>query len=507
MRKILLLSAICCSLAFTADDQPTLAKSVTDNFIRQVSNANDGGETGEQVAWNWNYTLSSLMQACKNWPTDTWLAPTEKALNMMADKMATGPDGYKGFIGPYIYDNNFWADCHVGDAILVKHLLAFAEIIHDNPDLKEKYGESAKRFVDIAKRDLIEKWEKRGTFFVDGPFAGYTEWNMFCNPGELDKWTANNNVRGEGATTPSIPFNKDMDMAVCMLQIHRITGEQIYRDNAQKIYDRFKASINRFDGAATWNYWEPTWPGDIVNLKNPNHKILAHWVDTHPFRPYQAGELHNVVYAYNMGVTFTDEDIKRFITTNLRFMWNGDKENPIWNNSNSTLPGIGQPEDGFSKAGTVWTALAPFDSTIREISLNVLNESDIIPRTALEKLPSPAFERKFRPEAKVEDFAWMKDIKESKGQSFALVITSVVEPEKTTVIFSKSHAPRSEANIYARPLAGGERKLIKTIPNFGGSEQFAYEWDCMIDGKRTPGEYVIIWDYMDGERAFPVTLK
>jgi len=507
MRKIFFLSALCCSLAIAADDHPELAKSATENFIRQISDAEDGGSTGEQFAWNWNFTLSRIMQGCKNWPTDTWLAPTEKALNMMAAKMAKGPDGYKGFIGPYIYDANFWTDVHVGDAILFKHLLTFAEIVHDNPDLKEKYGESAQKFLELAKRDLIEKWEKRGTFFVDGPFAGYIEWNMFCNPGEMDKWTVNNQVRGEGSTTPSIPFNKDLDMAVCMLQIHRLTGEQVYRDNAQKIYDRFKASLNRFDGAYTWNYWEPTFPGDIVNLKNPNHKILAHWVDTHPHRPYQAGELHNVVYAYNMGVTFTDEDIKRFIGTNLRFMWNGDKESPIWNNSNVKLPGAGQSAEGFSKAGTVWTALAPFDATIREIALNVLKESEIVAITALEKLPPPAFERKFRPDAKVEDLAWMKDIKESKGQSFAAVITSVVEPEKTTVIFSKSHAPRTEANIYARPLAGGERKLVTTIPNFGGSQQFAYEWDGKIDGKRLTGDYVIIWDYMDGERAYPVTLK
>ena len=212
------------------------------------------------------------------------------------------------------------------------------------------------------------------------------------------------------------------------------------------------------------------------------------------------------VYAYDCGVTFTEEDIKKLIRTNLHFMWNGDKENPEWRNNVSQIPGGNA--DKPAPAGSVWPSLARFDATIRDLSLRELKQDNLIARTALEQLPPPSFARKYKPDAMVEDFAWMKDVKESKGQTFALVIPSVVEPDQSTVILSKAHAPRSEANIYVHPATGGERHLIASTPRkLGEGEQFAHEWDGKIDGKRLKGDYVIIWEYMDGERAFPVTLK
>lgn len=513
MKKALfLLIMLCGVLARAADDQPDLATRLTERFMHQLSQTPDG-QSGEPIAWYWAYSLGSIMQGCKNWPTDTWMAPTEKALHAMVAKMAKGPDGYMGFIGPYIYNQTLWADVHVGDSILIKPMLTFAEIVHDNPALKEKYGESAKKFIGIARRDLIEKWEKRGTFHVDGPFAGYREWNMYCNPDDIaGEWFADEAARHEGRPPMSIPFNKAMDMGVCMLQLYRITGEAPYREKAEKIFNRFKAGINRFDGACTWNYWEPIAPKDILDLNAPDYKILTHWVGTHAYRDYQAGELAHVVYAYNMGVTFTEDDMKRFVATNLRFMWNGDKENPKWVNSTSTLPGYKQAEPSKAYptwAGCVWSALAPFDATIRDLSAKALPTDDIVAQTAFKKLcETPvSYVRTFRPDAKVEDFPWMSGIKESKGQMFAAAVPSVVGAGKTTVLFAKTDAPRSEARIYARPLAGGERALFTTIPKMGDGVQFAYEWDCTIDGKRTPGEYVIIWEYMGGERAYPLTIK
>jgi len=499
--------ALATTVALAADDHADMAKRDTDWIYAQIAKAPDGGETGEQVAWNWNASLNNLTQAIKNWPTDAWMAPAEKIHNAIIDKMATGPDGYRGFIGPYIYNGKeYWCDVHVGDALLWKHILTFSEVVHDNPELKANYGASARKFVDTAKRELIEKWEKRSTFHVDGPFAGYHEWNQFCKPGELDKWFTQDDPRNEGCPIPSVPFNKDMHMAECMLQIYRVTGDETYRDKAQKVFDRFKAALNRFDGAYTWNYWEPTSPKDIDNIANPNNKILTHWVDAHPHRPYMRGEVAMCVYAYDCGVTFTEEDIRKLIRTNLHFMWNGDKENPTWRNCTAFVPGCnaGEPSPG----GSLWPSLAPFDATIRELYAATLKENDIIARAALDKLPPPSFKRKYKPDAVVEDFPWMKDVKESKGQTVALVIPSVVEADQSTVILSKANAPRSEAKIYVRPAAGGERHLIAATPRpLGQGEQFAHEWDGKIDGKRLKGDYVIIWEYMDGERAFPVTLK
>ena len=101
---------------------------------------------------------------------------------------------------------------HVSDAILCGHALTFAMIVHNKPELSEKYRKSYDRFIAIAKKDLIEKWEKRGTFVVDGPFAGYSESTMFCKPNDMKNWFEQASARPNNAPAPSLPFNKALDM-------------------------------------------------------------------------------------------------------------------------------------------------------------------------------------------------------------------------------------------------------------------------------------------------------
>ena len=64
----------------------------------------------------------------------------------------------------------------------------------------------------------------------------------------------------------------------------------------------------------------------------------------------------------------------------------------------------------------------------------------------------------------------------------------------------------SPVDIFVRPLKGGKETLIAT-QQMGNGIQLFYVWDGKIDGKRTKGEYVIIWKYRGGERAYPFTLK
>jgi len=490
----------------TVDDKPELKQKETAELAKKLEAIPDGGATGEQVAWNLNWFLGPVLRKCDT-ATDDWLEPTERILNMLADKMAVGPDGYKGFIGPYIYnEKEHWCDVHVGDAILIEHMLHFASIIHHNSHLKEKYGKSADRFVGIAKKDLFEKWEKRGTFIVDGPFAGYREWNMFCKQGDIEgEWYVDDNARGQGTVFPSLPFNKAIDMAYCMLQLYEITGEKIYKEKAEKVFNRFKAGLNPFQGAYTWNYWEPVAPEDININSARNERILTHWVGTHPYRNYQAGEIEKVVYAYNMGVTFTDADIRRFVNTNLKFMWNGDLSKPEWENSNSKLPGYKKPPPSIdypTTAGIQWDALSQFDTTILLLKRAANNNDRRIPEDNVE---IKGFVRQYNPKATVKEPVWMKGIGESAGQMEAIVIPSVVPAGKNTVILSKADAEMSPVEIWVRPLKGGKPVLI-TTQQMGNGIQLFYVWDGKIEGKRTPGEYVIIWKYMGGERAYPVTL-
>ncbi len=509
-------SMLCFALAFAAaltaravNDYPSQAKRITDNMLRQIERVPDGGVTGEQTAWNWNYTLGNeILPACETFQTDTWMAPTEKILNAMADKMSAGPDGYKGFIGPNIYDGKLHCDVHVGDSILIDHMLRFAMIVKDNPKLQKKYGKSAARFIEIAKKDLIEKWNKRGTFATDGPFACYLDNDLFRKAGEKEFFQQKeDNKRSRHA----LPFNKSLDMASCLLRLYYLTGDKQYRDDAEKICNKVKASMNRFQNAYTWNYSEPFSRYDVYP-KGEYNRLTHHWVDTHPYRDYQAGEVSKMVLAYNMGVTFTREDMQRLVNTNLKLMWNGDKKNPKFVNSNAKLPGYRKPAPSKAyptTAGCLWSALAQFDPTIRELAEKSIRPNDVISKAAMAKLCKnpPSYTRKYFPDAKVEDFPWMKGIKESGGQMFAVAIPSVVEPGKDTAIYSKAlKSPRENVDVFVRPLNGGtEHKLFSR--KIGDSAFFLNFWDGKINGKRTPGEYVIIWRYNGGERAYPVTIK
>jgi len=282
-----------------------------------------------------------------------------------------------------------------------------------------------------------------------------------------------------------------------MLHLYYLTGEVSYKERAEKIYNRIKAGMNRFDGGYTWNYWEPTSAKDILDRGNGRYD-LTHWVGTHPYRDYQLGEVSKIIFAYDFGVTFTEEDIERLVHTNLQFIWNGElKPNAQWANSDSKLPGYTQarPSEAYPTwAGTIWQPLFRFSTTI-----NFLSDR---PSGA-----KPIFRRAYAPDAKVADFPWMQGIAESKGQTMAVVIPSVVPPGESTMILSKSYnVPRSPLEIYARPLAGGERTLL-TTQQMGNSAQMYYQWDGTINGVRTPGEYVIIWKFLGGERAYPVTLR
>jgi len=480
----------------------TEAERMTSRLQQMLDNVPDGGPTGEQVGWNWNWHLSQLIERCQQTPTEEWLTPTEKILNTMFDKMAEGPDGYKGFIGQYMYNKEYWCDVHVSDAILCAHALSFAMIVRDKPEFKEKYKKSCDRFIAIVKKDLIEKWHARKTFVEDGPFAGYTEWTMFCKPNDMKNWFEMASVRPNNAPSPSLPFNKALDMGYCMLQLYYLTGEVSYKERAEKIYNRVKAGMNRFDGGYTWNYWEPISPKDIIE-RSPGRYDLTHWVGTHPYRDYQLGEVSKIIFAYDCGVTFTEEDMKRLVRTNFSFMWSGDKADTQWANSDSKLPGYtkARPSEAYPTwAGTYWKPLERFGLGITNNNPNLNNPNFI------------RFIRQYAPDAIVEDFPWMKGISESGGQTLAIAIPSVVPAGESTMILSKCYnVERSPLEIYVRPLGEpgtvSPKPTLLTTQQMGNNVQMFYRWDGTINGTRTPGKYVIIWKFLGGERAYPVTLQ
>lgn len=337
---------------------------------------------GENFCWNAAYDLGRFVASYRAFGDTAWLDAGLRYYEFLVSNLDTGPDGYLGWIGPYEYDESVWCDVHVGDAILFDGLLGFSEVVHFDPKLHGRYGEPARKYVALAQRNLFEKWDARGTWTTDGPYGAYRSWNRYGAPGNLKDWPVRDDIRNSNL---ALPFNKQDDIGAVALKLYRMTGEAQYRDRAFRIFAFQKSRLDLIDDRYAWNYWEPFGAADIDLTAGKTR----HWVNVHPDRPYQAGEVGHIVDAYHNGVVFDEQDIRRILNTNLRVMWNGSFDTPAYRNSNG---------NDKQTAGVLWTALADFDETVRKLQAASLAKTrgieGQIARASLEKLPRASFERR-----------------------------------------------------------------------------------------------------------------
>jgi hypothetical protein len=264
---------------------------------------------GEGFCWHARSGMDQFISNYRLTKNTEWLDAAEKYFDFLISKMDTGPDGYRGWIGPYMYDNKYWIDSHVGDALLIAGMLDFSVLVLEDKQLKKKYKDKANLYVEIAKKDLIEKNDKRGTWKEDGPIGSYVSYEKYMEPGNFKEWIYGSEVVKSGLTHP---FNKQNDMALVCIQLYRITGDKVYFDRAEKIFLRMKRQLQYYANHYEWNYWEPfgIWDLDL------NKKTTVHWVGINPSPGYQSREVAQIVEAYHHGIVFDETDIKRLISVN-----------------------------------------------------------------------------------------------------------------------------------------------------------------------------------------------
>ncbi|MGC1240084.1 MAG: hypothetical protein WA874_00785, partial [Chryseosolibacter sp.] len=442
-----------------------------------------------------------------------WLDAGVRYFDFLASKMDTDPDGYKGWIGPYGYDERFWQDSHVGDAILLTSMLDFSVLVLEDKDLKSRYGAKANEYVQLAAKDFVEKYDRRGTWVEDGPYGSYVGFDKFLKPGDLTQWVHDPTV---SRARISHPFNKQMDAGQVCLRLYRITGKKFYRDRAEKIFYTAKSHFQLHGNHYHWNYYEPLTPGDI-DLKK---KETNHWVSVHPFRSgYQAGEVDKIAEAYHYGIVFNEEDIKRIINTNLEVMWNGDKLNPEYINSNH----LGPKDDttglaafrrhyktgNFAKnAGQLWTGLLDFDQRIRdlyELRFKDDKNSERYLRYKHSVLSNPpGFKRKFvRGDVKIPEIKFTN----SPELYMATVLPSRLKKDGQTIIVCKSTEP-GELKIDLYSKQGKKLETLHTA-RVDKNRTVVHTWDGRSAATKKPykGEYTIRWTIGDGYREFPVVVE
>ena len=438
---------------------------------------------GEDFCWHAAYDLHGFVRGYQAWGDTAWLDQGVRYYEFLLSKLLTGPDGYQGWIGPYEYQNSVWCDVHVGDAILFNGLVEFAEIVLADPKLRERYGSQAKRYVDLARRNLFDKWDARGTWHEDGPYGAYRSWNKYGDPEKLTGWTVRDDIRG---TSLALPFNKQDDVAAVAMKLYRITGEAAFRDRAQRIFSYQKSRFLLVDDHYVWNYWEPY---GIEDADLPGHKF-KHWIGVHPERPYQQGEVANMVEAYHTGIVFDETDIRRILNTNLKVMWNGSVAEPAYRNSNAGLPGTNPKQT----AGTLWPALADFDDTVRQLYAANLakahGQDRAIERAFLEnvtlKHPAGFERRKLQGSAEVFDFPFHS----CTGLIFAAALPASFHAKEGTLLACESLLQGTVE--VAQYSADGTRKLA-TLKE-GNQQWFLFHrWQGAA-----PGKYRIRWSFEGG---------
>lgn len=470
-----------------------------------------GSSTGESFCWQARSGMGRFIEYYELTGKQEWLDAGVKYYDFLLEKRETDPDGYKGWIGPYIYGKQYQQDALVGDAILFGGFLDFSVLVLEDKELKKKYGDKALSYVESAKKDLIEKWDKRGCWYVDGPFGGYIGYSKFLNGGNLKEWVELPEVSRAGI---SHPFNKQMDVGEVCLKLHRITGEPKYWDIAERIYYTAKSRFQYFDDHYCWNYWEPLYPGDVGFGNN----TTLHWVGVHMWRSgYQAGEVGKIVEAYHYGCVFDKQDIQRIIHTNLNVMWNKDKEKPEFINSN----GLGAEHDttgladfrktyghsnAFRDQGELWTALLGFDQTIRDL-FELRFKGDKNPtayKTYMRNILAnpPGFKRKY---IKGEVSVPLINFTESKDLYLAAVLPSRIPANGQSVIICNTWKPGElQIDLYS---ADGE-KLANLYKGMIKEGLFMMKWDGKDPAGRTSykGDYRIRWTISNGCREFPVSV-
>lgn len=452
-----------------------------------------GTMTGEGVAWHASWRAADFVSFARQTGETAYLDAAVTYFDSLRGRMHTSPDGWKGWVGPYIYDTSVIGDVHIGDAILINHMLAFALYLDELPAAEaESYRQKAAEYVDLA-RHIADKWDARGTWYESGHTGGYVSWDHYLTPDGMDAFLRREGVRNSGL---SLPFNKQQSMAILHLRLHRLTGNDEDRRRARLIFQTTKSRLSAFGDTYTWNYWEPFTPDDVVSVEPPK---LAHWVATHPFRNYQAGEVDEFVEAYERGLVFTRSDMEALVRTN-RAMWNGDVDEPQWTNSDlranrAAVPGwtpLDPAAHGYPQsAGTLWRALVPFDPTLATL--------------AGAQATNPEYERDPGVEVQVMHAPPPQVVYLNLG----CVLPPVVSLGESAYLVSKARAD-GHLRILLVDADGGEQVLFEgdVAGGLDGVEGLTVRhWTA----DAAPGDYRVRWEFRVGEhresRAYPLTVK
>jgi len=270
------------------------------------------------------------------------------------------PDGYTGWPRPGGASTgavpDFVTDNQLGEAMALRPLTLMADTIRKTPELRGRYQEKAEAYLKLSEQ-LFEKWDRRGCWReVKG--GGLWVVPPFGIDPEGGQWTEGYARRHTDGF--SMPANKQNLIALWLIALYDVTRKPLYKERAKKWWRLMKTRIREREGGKfwEWNYWDPAGPWDYRPDGSPKH-----WIGVHPNGGYYAIDLEGIVSAYEHGLVFSREDIRRLVATNRDFMWNRKLQEAQFRRIDG-----GEPDPRWKDSpGVLWEALVPYDATLRQI--------------------------------------------------------------------------------------------------------------------------------------------
>ncbi len=319
--------------------------------------------TGESIGWAVTPFLNGFYYGYMVTGDREWVDHLIDWADSVIKRAVKEPDGYIGWpkaeddgVLEYLPDGikERYTDTELCDAMFLRPLVMMAGEILKTPALKKEYGAKAEEYLRLSEQ-MFEKWNLRGAW-RETKEGGIWVVPPFGLDPKTGQWTGDYERRDTDGN--SLPANKENQIAKWMLAMYDVTHKPVYRERAEKWFQMMRSHIKlREDGKYfVWNYWDACVPWD----HNPDGS-LKHWVGVHPSGGYYADDVEGIVAAYEHGLVFTKEDIARLIGTNRDFMWNHQIQGAKFKRID------GRPPAPRAEPGVLWTALTPYDPTLRKI--------------------------------------------------------------------------------------------------------------------------------------------
>ncbi len=331
------------------------------NILGDSRNRYCDKETGEELGWRVSPFLNGFYYGFLATRDPRWIERLIDWTDSCLKRTVIEPDGLRGWPkgdGGGGESTEYRADSLLGEAMLLRPVVLAAAEIRKTPTLQAKFGHKASSYVKLAE-EVFQKWDSRDCW-REVKAGGL--WVVPAFGVDLQSGGWSTGYEGRKATGFSNPDNKQNHIARWLLAMYDVTGKVIYRDRAAQWFRLMKSRMTLHqDGKYfVWNYWEPAGPWDYKPDGSPKH-----WVGVHPNGGYYEIDVEGMVSAFEHGPVFTRGDIDRLIATNRDFMWNQQ----VLGAKFQRIDG-GQPDPRWKDSpGVLWSALVPYDPTLRKIFL------------------------------------------------------------------------------------------------------------------------------------------